>query len=210
MYKRDLKTVSQDFLLLIIILFVFSTTNAQDKWAMADEIVANLDPVTFPDVTYNIKDFGAIGIILKSVGHSFDSRSDYPYAAYNEFFKVGISTEQTGDVYARFHIRIKEVYSSIEIIQAVLNKLPREDAIISNIATNFKKKSIAISIVEGWRGEIIYFVTTDLEGNISRVFPHDPSITNWPIISDAVLNNIVPDFPLINKSFNLSYSGNDL
>jgi len=155
-------------------------------------------------------DFGAVGIIAKSVGFAFDARLDYSYAAYDESIKVDIPTEQAGDVYARFRIRVSEVYSSIEIIKTVLDKLPKEDIILSNQVTIFKKRSIAIGVVEGWRGEIIYFITTDSNGNISRVFPHDPSIANWPMIGFAGLNNIIPDFPLINKSFNMSYSGNDL
>ncbi len=65
-------------------------------------------------------------------------------------------------------------------------------------------------MVEGWRGEIVYFVATDGNGNIYRVVPRDPSFVNWPAVTRAVVDNIVPDFPLINKSFNLSYSGNDL
>jgi len=65
-------------------------------------------------------------------------------------------------------------------------------------------------MVEGWRGEIVYFVATDSKGNISRVVPRDPSFINWSVLGEAGLDNIVPDFPLINKSFNLSYTGNDL
>jgi len=67
-----------------------------------------------------------------------------------------------------------------------------------------------MGVVEGWRGEIAYFVTTDENGSISRVVPRDPSLINWAVLQDVGFDNIIPDFPLINKSFNLSYSGNDL
>lgn len=73
-----------------------------------------------------------------------------------------------------------------------------------------QKNFLTVSAVEGWRGEIIYFVTTDAKGQLNRVAPRDPSFVNWSALKDAGLNNIVPDFPLINKSFNLSYSGNDV
>ena len=64
--------------------------------------------------------------------------------------------------------------------------------------------------IEGWRGEVFMFLETAPGNAISRLHPHDPSWQNWPVLEHAVLGNIVPDFPLINKSFNLSYSGQDL
>jgi len=74
----------------------------------------------------------------------------------------------------------------------------------------FQKTAVAVSVVEGWRGEIVYFVVTDSRGQISRIVPRDPSFVNWAVLGNAGLDNVIPDFPLINKSFNLSYSGNDL
>ncbi len=74
----------------------------------------------------------------------------------------------------------------------------------------FKKDAFAIGIVEGWRGDIVYLVATDASGKISRVDVRDPSFLNWTALGYAGQDNMVPDFPLINKSFNLSYSGNDL
>jgi Ni,Fe-hydrogenase III large subunit len=67
-----------------------------------------------------------------------------------------------------------------------------------------------VSIVEGWRGDIVYLLSTDSNGDISRVAVRDPSFLNWTALSYAAAGNMVPDFPLINKSFSLSYSGNDL
>ncbi|MGB2772779.1 MAG: formate hydrogenase, partial [Anaerolineae bacterium] len=68
----------------------------------------------------------------------------------------------------------------------------------------------AFGLVEGWRGAILHWVMADTEGKLYRVKVRDPSFVNWPALSFALLNNIVPDFPLCNKSFNQSYSGNDL
>jgi len=152
----------------------------------------------------------ATGVAGKAVGITKDARIDYPYAAYGEFSLGEIATESEGDVYARFHVRVKEVYASVEIIMAALEKMPKGDINIPNHKIVFAKNTFSISIVEGWRGEIVYFVTTDTNGNISRVAPRDPSFINWAVLGVAGLDNVVPDFPLINKSFNLSYSGNDL
>jgi len=156
------------------------------------------------------KDHGVVGIAGKAVGRPNDARVDYPYAAYDEISIGDIPTEQDRDVYARFRVRIKEAYASIKIIQNALPKLPEGHISPPNLNIVFKKNALAVSIVEGWRGEIVYFVTTDSSGNISRVAPRDPSFVNWTVLGNAGFDNVVPDFPLINKSFNLSYSGNDL
>ena len=154
-------------------------------------------------------DRGVAGMAGRAIGVARDTRVDYPYAAYGDRTLGEIPTEQTGDAYARFRIRIKEVHASIELILAVLRTMP-EGAIVTSYRSTLKKNAVAISAVEGWRGEIVYFVTTDSQGNISRVAPRDPSFVNWGLLPKAATDNVVPDFPLINKSFNLSYSGNDL
>jgi len=156
------------------------------------------------------KDCGVIGVAGKAIGISSDARVNYPYAMYNELEFDEIATEKSGDVYARFRVRIKEVRSSIKIIQNALSKLPTGNINTHNSDISFKKNAFAVSVVEGWRGDIVYFVKTDSCGNISRVAPRDASFTNWAVLKDAGYDNVVPDFPLINKSFNLSYSGNDL
>jgi len=152
---------------------------------------------------------GIMGVAGKATGVAYDTRFDCPYAAYGELDLGSVAVEQSGDVYARFLVRIKEVYASVKIIQEALLKLPKEAMTLpENIV--FKKDTVAVSCVEGWRGEIVYFVTTDNKGNISRVAPRDPSFVNWSAMEYAGFGEIVPDFPLINKSFNMSYSGNDL
>jgi Ni,Fe-hydrogenase III large subunit len=70
--------------------------------------------------------------------------------------------------------------------------------------------SAGIGVVEGWRGPVLVALSAGAEGLVARCHPHDPSWSNWPVLEHAVIGNIVPDFPLINKSFNLSYSGHDL
>lgn len=155
-------------------------------------------------------DRGVLGVAGRAVGVAHDTRVDYPYAAYDEVNIGNIPLEQDGDVYSRFRVRIKEVHASIAIIIKALHKLPEGQIHIPNINVVFKKDSFTVSVVEGWRGEIVYFVTTNSAGVISRVAPRDPSFVNWAVLGDAGFDNVVPDFPLINKSFSLSYSGNDL
>ncbi len=155
------------------------------------------------------KDHGVVGIIGRAVGILKDTRKEYPYAGYDNI-NFEIAHETSGDVYARFYVRIKEIYSSLAIIKEALGKIPEEKEISSLENSPFKKNTISISITEGWRGDIVYFVKTDSLGNITRVDIRDPSFLHWPTIEHAGPGNIVPDFPLINKSFSLSYSGNDL
>jgi len=156
------------------------------------------------------KDYGIVGVAGKASGIAGDARFDHPYAAYNDLALGEVIVEQQGDVYARFHVRVKEVYASLNILQEALQKLPDGSIHASGRTIKLAKNALAVSMVEGWRGEIVYFVRTNADGRISRVFPRDPSMVNWAALAQAGFNNVVPDFPLINKSFNLSYSGNDL
>jgi Ni,Fe-hydrogenase III large subunit len=71
-------------------------------------------------------------------------------------------------------------------------------------------RKLGIGLIEGWRGPVFIALEVDPDGMIHRCHPHDPSWQNWPVLEHAIIGNIVPDFPLINKSFNLSYSGHDL
>lgn len=166
--------------------------------------------VTTGEITNEIaRNHGATGVGAKAVGIKHDSRVDFPYAAYRELNFTEIETEIKGDVYTRFQVRVKEVHASIKLIKKALETLPT-GPIKNNNPITLKKNAVIINVVEGWRGEILYFIKTDNQGNIERVAPRDPSFINWPLMGHAVLKNIVPDFPVINKSFNLSYSGNDL
>jgi Ni,Fe-hydrogenase III large subunit len=106
-------------------------------------------------------------------------------------------------------VRVDEIRESISIIRQVCARLPA-GPVMAEIDGTARPGDWAISAVEGWRGEILYVVMAG-EGNmIHRCKVRDPSFVNWPAIQYAVLGNIIPDFPLINKSFNLSYAGTDL
>jgi Ni,Fe-hydrogenase III large subunit len=102
-----------------------------------------------------------------------------------------------------------EIHESIRLVREIERRIPE-----GPIAVEPDGRPVpgewAISAVEGWRGEILYMVMAGENGRIHRCKVRDPSFVNWPAIQWAVLGNIIPDFPLINKSFNLSYAGNDL
>jgi Ni,Fe-hydrogenase III large subunit len=156
------------------------------------------------------RDHGMVGIAARSVGLSIDARVDFPYAAYGDLGFGMVAAHAGGDVYARFSVREQEVRSSVKIIIKALLSLPPGPILSSPAVYSFPKNAFTVGIVEGWRGDIVYFITTDESGRIDRVAPRDPSFVNWSAVEYAAPGNIVPDFPLINKSFNLSYSGNDL
>lgn len=154
-------------------------------------------------------DHGVIGVAARAVGSQRDARLDFPYAAYSKL-SVKLSTATTGDVYARFMVRVKEAKHSLELIQEALKALPTARGPLQTPAKALKKNAYAVGVVEGWRGDIVYFVATDAKGNLARVKVRDTSFLNWSIFPYVALNDVIPDFPLINKSFSLSYSGNDL
>ncbi len=154
-------------------------------------------------------DHGVIGVAGRALGFTMDARKDYPYASYAQIdFKSAV--QKTGDVNARLRVRIEEVYSSVAIIQAALKKMPTSGTIEATEMKPLKKNAIAVGITEGWRGDVVYVVVTNADGAITRVNVRDPSFLNWAALGYAGVGNMVPDFPLINKSFNLSYSGNDV
>jgi len=102
-----------------------------------------------------------------------------------------------------------EIHESIRLIREIRLKIPN-GPIAAGQTRSANPGDWALSAVEGWRGEILHFVMAGENGQIHRCKVRDPSFVNWPAIQWAVLGNIIPDFPLINKSFNLSYAGNDI
>jgi Ni,Fe-hydrogenase III large subunit len=116
--------------------------------------------------------------------------------------------QRQGDVLARAEVRFAEIHESLRLIRNILTRLPT-GALHATLAP-VQSVCEGLGWVEGWRGEVVMAVRTGADGTLDRVHPHDPSWQNWPLLEVGVLGNIVPDFPLINKSFNLSYSGQDL
>lgn len=153
-------------------------------------------------------DHALLGVVGRASGIDRDVRRDRPFAAYNEL-KVKVPVYHYGDVRARLRIRIDEIHESIDLVREIASTLP-EGEVLVEWKHSIRPGAWALSAVEGWRGEILYFVMAAEDGRIHRCKVRDPSFVNWPAIQLAVLGNIIPDFPLINKSFNLSYAGNDL
>lgn len=152
-------------------------------------------------------DHGVLGYVARASGIDVDVRRDHPFAAYGALhFKVPVF--DSGDVYARTMVRVAEARESANLIkQALPHSVSGTLAAPLGPLPAFEP---AFGIVEGWRGAIVHWVMADRDRNLYRVKIKDPSFANWPALSFALLKNIVPDFPLCNKSFNQSYSGNDL
>ena len=150
-------------------------------------------------------------MVAKASGVILDTRFDFKDKWIE---KIGVeqkSYSSTWDVNARFKLRYKELRQSISIIKKLFKELENYSAEpIKTQLKNLDKNQFAISITEGWRGEIIHIALTDDNGKICKYKIKDPSFNNWYGLALAVRNNGISDFPLCNKSFNLSYCGNDL
>lgn len=150
---------------------------------------------------------GLTGLAGRASGQAFDLRSDLPCPPYTDL-SVRKCGRSEGDVAARVAVRFDEVQESIRLIGQLLEALPagpHHEAV--PVPSN---SLVGIGLIEGWRGPTGVALEAGPAGTIRRCHPHDCSWQNWPVLEHAVLGNIVPDFPLINKSFNLSYSGHDL
>jgi Ni,Fe-hydrogenase III large subunit len=153
------------------------------------------------------RDFGVVGLAGRASGLDLDLRRDQPHDAYAGLRFV-VPVEEGGDVRARLMVRAREVEQSLVILRQALEELP-EGHVLEELPEALPADSSALGWAEGWRGECLHWVRTDPQGRLDRVKVGDPSFKNWPALVRAVPGNIVPDFPVINKSFNLSYSGND-
>lgn len=153
---------------------------------------------------------GLTGMAGRASAQAWDLRCDHPALPYDRL-QVNMATQRNGDVAARVAVRFDEVFESLRLIRQILLELPAGD--VRQEVCLPAHPSRGAGWVEGWRGEVL--VVLELEGaasqhRIRRCHLHDPSWQNWPVLEHAIMGNIVPDFPLINKSFNLSYSGQDL
>ncbi|MBU0499072.1 MAG: NADH-quinone oxidoreductase subunit C [Gammaproteobacteria bacterium] len=150
---------------------------------------------------------GLTGLAGRASAQAWDARVQFPQTPYDRL-DVGMSTHRRGDVLARAEVRFAEVVESLRLIRAIVQGIPAGAIAVPVRVPD--KVTEGIGWVEGWRGEILVAVRIGADGKLDRVHPHDPSWQNWPLLEVGILGNIVPDFPLINKSFNLSYSGQDL
>jgi Ni,Fe-hydrogenase III large subunit/Ni,Fe-hydrogenase III component G len=151
------------------------------------------------------EDLGVVGLIARASGIPTDLRKYFP-GIYKEA-KFKMATQESGDVLARLRVRILEFEESIRLIEVFAAKLAKSGEL--SVSPEIKGGR-ALGYAEGWRGPVLYWLETGPTGLIERCKIVDPSFHNWQGLSFAVLGNIIPDFPLCNKSFDLSYSGNDL
>jgi len=153
-------------------------------------------------------DLNAVGPGGRASGINTDVRKEFPYAAYSKL-KFSVPEHGNCDVNCRMNVKIEEVIESIGIIKQALEKMPEEGPIAIDIG-DLKPYSYAFGMTEAPRGENVHFVMTGENNTIFRYKVRTPSFCNWPALCHAVNTNTLTDFPLINKSFNLSYAGNDL
>lgn len=150
---------------------------------------------------------GLCGLAGRASAQAWDLRAQFPTAPYDRL-DVHMATHRNGDVAARVTVRFDEVHEAIRLCRLILRGMPGGS--IFSAVPKCPAHAHGVGWVEGWRGEVFIALETGADNRIHRLHPHDPSWQNWPLLEHAVLGNIVPDFPLINKSFNLSYSGHDL
>jgi Ni,Fe-hydrogenase III large subunit/Ni,Fe-hydrogenase III component G len=157
------------------------------------------------------RELGIVGVAGRASGVDLDVRRDHPYAAY-ERYSFHVPVYQAGDVLHRMLVRVDEVKESCAILRAAAGDL-REGVLPPGPhcapAQPVPPGRCALGAVEGWRGEILHWVRTAPGNRLERCKIKDPSVNNWAAIVEAVQGNIIADFPVINKSFNLSYSGTD-
>lgn len=168
-------------------------TGLQDRFLSTGKVEASL-----------AAKLGLTGLAGRASRNASDLRKDHPCAPYDRL-DVSMATHHGGDVAARVSVRFDEILESLRLICAMLERMPEGE-----IARKIPECSgFGAGWVEGFRGEVLLALEVE-KGVIRRAHAHDPSWQNWPVLEFAVIGNIVADFPLINKSFNLSYSGHDL
>ena len=157
-------------------------------------------------------EIGLVGMAARACGIILDSRFDFADECFKNLALPRKIFKGKGDVNARFQLRYQETMESLSIAKRILEMLKNgyREEVLTKSENLLCADSMAISITEGWRGEVVHIALTDMNGTLSRYKIKDPSFNNWYGLALAVRNNGVSDFPLCNKSFNLSYCGNDL
>ena len=160
--------------------------------------------VLTPDLARRL---GVIGLAGRASGQDRDLRVDLPCEPYGRLGVRKVLCAE-GDVAARVQVRFDELLESIRLVHLICDGIPGGGTRTEVPAPPLD--AVGMGLIEGWRGPVIIWLETGSDGSIHRCHPQDPSSLNWPALEHAVIGNIVPDFPLVNKSFNLSYSGHDL
>ena len=157
--------------------------------------------------TADARALGCTGYVGKASGLAFDVRHDSPYPPY-ERLRVEVPVQTEGDVAARLRVRLGEVRGSLWMLERLLDDLPAGE--IHAPLPIPTEAACGLGLIDGWRGEVLSFVRLDAAGRIARYVARDPSWFTWPALERLILGNIIPDFPVCNKSVNGSYAGQDL
>ncbi|MFA5858078.1 MAG: NADH-quinone oxidoreductase subunit C [Elusimicrobiota bacterium] len=192
--KTTLDTVMPDFIELTEILY--SSASFMDRIETTGILTKNV-----------AEDLGVIGLAARASGIPLDLRTNFP-GIYDKT-NLKIITQPSGDCAARFNMRVQEFMESARVIKELIQILPSGELCREEIIPR-TNAGCGLGYTESWRGPVLYWINTDADGKIARCKIVDASFRNWQGLAFALPGNIVPDFPLCNKSFNLSYSGNDL
>jgi Ni,Fe-hydrogenase III large subunit len=150
---------------------------------------------------------GVVGPAARAAGVVRDARRDHPSGIYR-FVHIPVSTYHTGDVFARAYVRAVEIKHAIEFIREQIQGMPTGEPLVP--VGPLMPNRLAVAINEGWRGEVCHVAITDAQSRFARYKIVDASFHNWPALAYALRGQQISDFPLCNKSFNLSYCGHDL
>ena len=150
---------------------------------------------------------GVLGYVARASGQDIDVRRDHRYAPYDRFVPR-VPVFDGGDIEMRMRLRAEETLAALQLMDALLAALP--DGAISVPWATPAQDAEGFAVVEAWRGELFAYVRFTATGRVARYFPRDPSWFLWPALEQLIHGNIVPDFPVCNKSVNASYSGHDL
>jgi Ni,Fe-hydrogenase III large subunit len=183
------------------------TENMCDAMFSDPGVLSRLEKTGIVD-TQTAKDLAITGPAARSSGLRRDARADHPYGAY-ALYPVYARVMPGGDVFARAYMKYLEIQQSADLVREMLDSLPDENVLCVEPCT-LKPGLLTVSMTEGWRGEIVHCGITGPDGELLRYKIKDPSFSSWTALALAVRDNGVSDFPLCNKSFNLSYCGFDL
>lgn len=149
---------------------------------------------------------GAVGLVARASGIAQDLRVDMPWSPYDRL-QTRMVLAAGGDVAARARVRFDDITESLRLCRTLLESLAPGPYLVT--PADAAPHQWGLGLIEGWRGPVMIALESGADQRVRRCHAHDPSWQNWPLIEYAIIGNIVPDFPLINKSFNLAYSGID-
>lgn len=182
--------------------------------AMSQSVVVDRFAGTSVLSAQSAREIGVLGYVGRASGVDVDARREHP--SHPATARVKPAVRHEGDVMARFAVRADEACSSVALLRALLPELrsgrvvaQRAEAASDGAVPGLSETS-GVGLVEGWRGTIVHRVEVGADGKLTRLAVVDPSFLTWPALPVALNNTIVADFPVTNKSFNLSYAGNDL